>query len=157
MEMKIKKRVYKDKPYILNYDETNNVYFVEFKNSQNMPCKINISNDVYNVLNQFELEDISQIHKFRSHIEHSELRDETLYNRCLKKPIDILEQVEKNILISNIMNAINQLTEIQKRRIKMYYLENMSTKSIALIENCSSHYIRVSIRLGIEIIKNIVK
>lgn len=156
MNIKIKKRIYKDKPYTLNYDEMNNVCYAEFKNNQNIICKVNISNDIYDVLDQFELEDISQIHKYRSHIEHSELRDETLYKRCIRKPIDILEQVEKNILIENIMNAINKLNEVQKRRIKMYYLENKKTKTIALIENCSSHSVRVSIRLGLENIKSII-
>jgi len=157
MKIKVKKRIYKDKIYVLNYDEINNVCYVEFKNSQNILCKVNISNDVYMLLDRFELEDISRIHKFRSHIEHSNLRDETLYKRCFKKPIGVLEQVEKNIIIENVMNAINQLNEIQKRRIKMYYLENMSTQTIALIENCTSHSVRVSIRLGIEHIKNIIK
>ncbi len=68
----------KDNPYHLSYDEERNTYIVEFTDNKNITHKVEISNEVYIALDVFELEDISQIHKYRKHIEHSEVYEESL-------------------------------------------------------------------------------
>lgn len=107
-----------DNPYTLGFDEEKNVYTVEFMDNRKQIHKVEISEKVYQAFDKFELEDISQIHKFRKHIEHSEIFEETLEHRMLNKPITIEDEVEEKILFDDIKNAIDSLPEIQKNRIK---------------------------------------
>ncbi len=51
---------------------------VEFKDYICTVHKIEVAESVYKAFDSFELEDISQIHKYRRHIEHLELTDELL-------------------------------------------------------------------------------
>ena len=111
----------KDNPYTLGFDEEKNIYTVEFKDNKNILHKVEISEKVYKAFDKFELEDISQIHKVRSHIEHSEVFEETLNTRMLYKPISIEEEVENKVLLDDLKKAINHLTDVQKRRLKLDY------------------------------------
>lgn len=111
----------KDNPYTLGFDEEKNIYTVEFKDNKNILHKVEISEKVYKAFDKFELEDISQIHKVRSHIEHSEVFEETLNTRMLYKPISIEEGVENKVLLDDLKKAINHLTDVQKRRLKLDY------------------------------------
>lgn len=111
----------KDNPYTLGFDEEKNIYTVEFKDNKNILYKVEISEKVYKAFDKFELEDISQIHKVRSHIEHSEVFEETLNTRMLYKPISIEEEVENKVLLDDLKKAINHLTDVQKRRLKLDY------------------------------------
>ncbi|MCI6627406.1 MAG: sigma-70 family RNA polymerase sigma factor [Tenericutes bacterium] len=120
-----------DNPYTLGFDEEKNVYTVEFMDNRKQIHKVEISEKVYQAFDKFELEDISQIHKFRKHIEHSEIFEETLEHRMLNKPITIEDEVEEKILFDDIKNAIDSLPEIQKNRIKKYYFDNKT-----LEQNC---------------------
>ena len=111
----------KDNPYTLGFDEEKNIYTVEFKDNKNILHKVEISEKVYKAFDKFELEDISQIHKVRSHTEHSEVFEETLNTRMLYKPISIEEEVENKVLLDDLKKAINHLTDVQKRRLKLDY------------------------------------
>ena len=111
----------KDNPYTLGFDEEKNIYTVEFKDNKNILHKVEISEKVYKAFDKFELEDISQIHKVRSHIELSEVFEETLNTRKLYKPISIEEEVENKVLLDDLKKAINHLTDVQKRRLKLDY------------------------------------
>ena len=77
-------------------------------------------------MDKFELEDISQMHKFERHIEHSELYEGTLNERAVDKPISLEDIVENTIVNEEIRKAIDSLSEIQKRRIKLYYFEGLT-------------------------------
>ena len=60
-------------------------------------------------------------------------------------------------LKNNIINAINKLSDVQKRRIKMYYFEELNLEQIAKIEHTSFQMISKSIKQGIENLKKILK
>ena len=122
-------------------------YTVEFVDNKKVMHKIAISVELYKAFDSFELEDISQIHKFRKHIEHSEIYEETLNNRMITKPISIEDEVESKIMFEELKYAIDKLTDIQKRRIKMYYFEDMTLEQIAAVEGSTHQAIRkVSIK-----------
>ena len=122
-------------------------YTVEFVDNKKVMHKIAISVELYKAFDSFELEDISQIHKFRKHIEHSEIYEETLNNRMITKPISIEDEVESKIMFEELKYAIDKLTDIQKKRIKMYYFEDMTLEQIAAVEGSTHQAIRkVSIK-----------
>ena len=147
----------KDNPYTLGFDEEKNIYTVEFKDNKNILHKVEISEKVYKAFDKFELEDISQIHKVRSHIEHSEIFEETLNSRMLHKPISIEEEVEDKILYDELKEAINHLTDVQKRRLKLYYFEDKTLREIAELEQCSIASAKESIDSAINKLKKILK
>lgn len=147
----------KDNPYHLSYDEERNTYIVEFTDNKNITHKVEISNEVYIALDVFELEDISQIHKYRKHIEHSEVYEESLNKRAINKPISIAEEVESKIMIEKLKDAIKELPDVQKRRIKKYYFDEMTLEEIAREENCSKVAIKYSIDIAIQKISKKIK
>lgn len=88
----------KDNPYVLGFDEDKKTYTVEFVDNKKVIHKIAISVEVYNAFDSFELEDISQIHKFRKYIEHSEVYEKILNTRMVNKPVSIEDEVENKIV-----------------------------------------------------------
>lgn len=140
----------KDNPYTLGFDEDKNIYTVEFVDNKKVIHKVEITEKVYQAFDKFELEDISQIHKFRKHIEHSEVYEETLEHRMIEKPITIEEEVEEKILIEDIRNVINSLPDIQKRRLKKYYFEDRTLEEIAAEEKCTKVAVKYSIDIALE-------
>ena len=140
----------KDNPYTLGYDENKKIYIVEFKDSKKFKQRIEINKEIYEAFDKFELEDISQIHKERKHIEHSEVFDYTLYKRAIKKEKRVDEVVEEKLLNETLKDAINKLTDVQKRRIKMYYFEDMTLNQIAQLEKCSIISVKESIDTAIK-------
>lgn len=157
MDKHSKRNKSKDNPYTLSYNETTSTYVVEFKDNKNIIQKVEISDEVYQAFDKFELEDISQIHKYRKHIEHCEVFEETLYHRAVNQDKSVEEVVEDKILNDSLKIAIEKLTETQKRRIKLYYFENLNFKQIAQLERCDESSVRESIYKGIEKIKKILK
>lgn len=147
----------KDNPYTLGFDDEKHVYTVEFVDNKKVVHKVEISEKVYQAFDKFELEDISQIHKFRRHIEHSEIFEETLNNRMMDKPITIEEEVEDKLLMEELKQAINQLSDTQKRRVKLYYFEDMTVEDIAALEGTTHQAVSKSIRKAVEEIKKITK
>ena len=148
--MNIKKRR-RDKynPYKLNIYKGR--YVVTFQNN-----KVFISEEIFSLMNKFELEDISQMHKYERHIEHSNLCEETLYYRMVKRELPIIDEIIKKEKIKNFYYAILKLPETQRRRLILYYFKEKTLKQIALIENCSIHSIFVSIERAKEKIKKIL-
>lgn len=146
-----KRRKYRDNPYTLEFKE--NKYYIRFKDITNNIQIVEVSEEVYKIFDKSELEDISQMHEYERHIEHSELTDITLNRRAKNKSITIEEEIENRIVIEQIKNAFNILTETQKRRIKLYYFEELNFKQIAFIEKCDESSVRESIYKGIEKIK----
>lgn len=93
----------KDNPYTLGFGDDKKTYTVEFVDNKKVMHKIAISVEVYN---SFELKDISQIHKFRKHIEHSEVYEETLNNRMANKHTSLEEEVESKIMLEELKCTI---------------------------------------------------
>jgi len=150
-----KRRKSKDNPYTLSIFESK--YVVSFKDSKNINYEVEISEQVFKSFNNFELEDISQMHEFERHIEHSDLLESTLNNRAVNKTESIEDEVERKIIIEELRYALDTLSELQKRRIKMYYFEDLNLREIAELEGCSIKNVHKSIEQGLENLRKILK
>jgi len=147
----------KDNPYTLGYDEEKNVYTVEFSDNKNIIHKVEITDKIYGAFNKFELEDVSQIHKYSKYIEHSEVYEETLNKRAVDKQLSVEEFVEHKMDMDDLKLAVDKLSDVQKRRLKMYYFEDMTLNEIAEIEGCSIKNVHKSIEQAKENIKKSLK
>ena len=95
----------------------NNTYYAIFKDGEGHKQIIKIGQEIYEAMNQFELDDLSELNEYDNHIEHSEVFENTLNKRILHKPVDVEEIVETNTTNKQLKKAINCLSEVQKRRI----------------------------------------
>ena len=152
-----KRRKSKDNPYTLRYDNKKNTYTVTFKNANGFIENVNIKKEIYDLLNKFELEDLSEMNEYDRHTEHSEVYEETLNKRMLYKPLSTDEIIEKNITNIKLKSAINGLSKIQRRRIVMYYFVDFTQEEIAKIENISHQAVSKNILNAIKIIKKNLK
>ena len=150
-----KRWISKDNPYILK--KVNNKYIVIFKNNQNQLQEVEVSQEVFYQMDYCELEDISQMHKNYRHIEQSELSDETLYKRTFYKENMVDDLVIKKLEYEELINAIDELPEIEKRRIKKYYFDKKTQRQIAEEEQVNIRAIQYSLSVAIKKLKNLLK
>lgn len=148
-----KRRKYKDNPYTLNYIEEKNIYVVSFKDGKGRLQEVEVSKEIYKVFDKSELQDIRQLNEYDRHIEHSEIFENNLEARAMDKPISLEEIIETKILNEDLKKAIDSLSEVQKRRIKMYYFEDKTLREIAEIEHCKIMSVKDSIDVGIKKIR----
>ena len=145
-----KRRKISDNPYTLQV--INNTYVVIFKDNT-----YEVSEDVFNAMNSFELDDLKELNEFDRHIEHSLLLDEKLYIRAKNKPLDLEDEIIRKSSFEDLKKAIDTLPEIQKRRIKKYYFEEKNEYEIAKEENTTQQAINKNLHQAIKKLKEILK
>lgn len=91
------------------------------------------------------------------HQEHSELNENSLYERAFIKQEALEEEVEKRVLVETSFEELSTLPLVQRRRIIKYYLQKKTYEEIAKEENCSKVAVKYSIDLGIEKISKKMK
>lgn len=152
-----KRRKKKDNPYTLNYINEEDNYVVLFKDSKGILQSVSVNEDVFKTMDRFELDDLSELNEYDNHIEHNEVYEWNISIRALNKQEELEDYIIRKSTYEDLMRAINKLPIIQQRRIKMYYFYDMTSKEIAIKENCTQHSVRVSIRRALEELKKILK
>ena len=150
-----KRRKSKDNPYTLKI--INNTYFVLFKDGMNTYREVEISEKVFNQMDKFELDDISQMHKSDRHIEKSEIYEDNLNKRAFNKPVLLEDEFIKRATFDNLKNGINKLPEIQKRRIKKYYFDDKSQAEIAKEEQTTKVAVNKSLKKALSNLKKFLE
>ena len=157
MDIRPKRRKDKDNPYILESNSSNNFYTVKFKDSRGKYQEVLVNKEVFIAFEEFELKDVVQMNEYDRHIEHSVIYDYSINKRAVNKETLVEDQIIKKSTYEELMIAIDKLSDVQQRRIKMYYFDELSTNEIAEKEKCSSHSVRVSIRKAIKELNKILK
>lgn len=145
-----KRRKYKDNPYTLNYCEERNIYIVIFKDVKGHLQKVEVSREVYQAFDRFELDDIKELNEYDRHIEHSEIFENNLTERAMDKPMPVDEVIENQVINEELKEAIQNLPEIQRNRLKKYYFEDMSYEEIAREEHCTKRAVKFSVDIALE-------
>ena len=63
----------------------------------------------------------------------------------------------KNIEKEKVQQALNELTEVQQRRIELHIVNNITIRDIAQLEKVQKSQIQKSLKLGFKKIKNFLK
>ena len=154
--MKIpKRRKYKDNPYVLLND--NNNFYIIFKDKKGIMNKVEVSINIYNAFNSFELEDLSELNEYDNHIEHLDLDEDSIYLRTFNKAEGLDDYIIRKTSYEELMNAINKLPDIQKRRIKKYYFDEMTQQQIADEEGVDIRSIQYSLSIALKKLKEFLK
>lgn len=154
MKKNPKRRKDKYNPYTIIYE---NKYLIKFKDINNKNNVIEVSKEIYQAFNEFELSDLSQMNKFDRHIEHLKLGENILNSKMINKQINVEDIVIKKLETQKLHNLILKLPKIQKRRIIMYFFEKMTLKEIAQKEHCSIRAIQYTINIALKNLMNFLK
>ncbi len=154
MENRPKRRKYKDNPYTLIIDGV--IYKVLFIDSLNETHLIEISRDLFDLFDSFELEDLSLMNEHDRHITDLSI-DDIFYSNIYNKPKSLEEEAINNIELENLKKEISKLPEVQRHRFVLYFFYGMTLEEIAHLENCSPRAIKKSIDIALENLYRIFK
>ena len=154
-EKRPKRRKDKYNPYTLT--EKEDKYFLSFKDGQGVFRELQITKELFEVLNRFELDDLSILNEWDRHYEHSELTEASLYDRAAMLPESVEEAVFRNLRYEALHKAIKLLPEIQRRRLVLYYFAGLTYAQIAEKEGCTFQAIGKSISADEKRLKKILE
>ena len=120
--------------------------FITFEDGQAVYHKFEISKELYEAFNAFELEDVKYLNVLSRHIEHSEVWENTLNMRALKQPESVEEIVLRKFQNEQLHRAISKLPKKQKRRLILHYFNQLTYVEIAERERCSVRAVEYSVR-----------
>ncbi|MEF2663352.1 MAG: hypothetical protein U0M92_03430 [Bacilli bacterium] len=95
--------------------------------------------------------------EYSRHIEHSEIFENNLNIKAMDKPLSLEDEIIRKSTFEEVRNAIEQLPEIQKRRIKDIYFNDLTQQQLADKECTSLRAIQYSLHTALENLKKILK
>ena len=130
---------------------------IEYKINSSKKITIEVSSDVNKVLEQTDRTVHSQRRQDRRHIDFTPMTDEFLELSLRTASEDtsaIYEKMERN---EELYSAVEQLSEIQKRRICLYYFLGKNQHEIAKLEKVNDSAIGRSLVLARKQLKRILE
>lgn len=147
-EKRPKRRKDKYNPYTLSQKEDK--HYLSFRDGQGVLRELQITKELFEVLNRFELDDLSILNEWDRHIEHFEQTEQSLNRRAFFKAESVEETVLRSIEYERLHRAITQLPETQRRRLLLYYFEGLTYEQIAGLEGCTIMPVKRSIDSAIK-------
>ena len=75
----------------------------------------------------------------------------------MDKPISLEDEVIRKATFEDVRNAIETLSDIQKRRIKLYYFEGKTQEEIAEIEQVNIRNVQSTLKDALDNLKKNIK
>ena len=150
-----KRRRDKYNPYTIC--EKDGRYYLSFKDGQAVRHEMEIQKDLFDTLNQFELDDLSILNEWDRHIEHYEQTEQSLNRRAWFKAESVENVVLNRMEQEQLHRAILSLPEIQRRRLTLYYFQGLTYEKIAEMEGCTKRAIKFSVDIAVEKLKKFFK
>ena len=155
-----KRRRSKDNPYDLfsvgiNTDSPH--FFVCFKDGQGQYHCEEVSRELYEQLDRFELEDLSEMNENDRHIEHSDISENTLHRRAAEPMEPTHEAADIAIRSESVHKAVEMLPPIQRRRVKLHYFVGMTLEQIGTREDCTKQAVKATLRTAEKNLEIILK
>ena len=154
-EKRPKRRKDKYNPYTLT--KIKDKHILSFRDGQGVLQEITINRELFELLDRFELDDLSFLNEVDRHYEHSELTEISLYNRATALPESVEDAVLRNLQYEALYNAIWKLPEAQRRRLIFYYFGGLTYAQIADMEGCKYQTVQESIYAALKNLKNFLK
>lgn len=154
-EKRPKRRKDKYNPYTLT--KIKDKHILSFRDGQGVLQEITIDRELFELLDRFELDDLSYLNEVDRHYEHSELTEISLYNRATALPESVEDAVLRNLQYEALYNAIWKLPEAQRRRLIFYYFGGLTYAQIAEMEGCKYQTVQESIYAALKNLKSFLK
>ena len=126
-------------PYTLRTEIVGGIvrYYVSFKDGQAIPRETEVSRPVYLEFLRFVKVERNLRRSDERHMEQSDLTDETLSQRALLPQKSVEDAIFDSIRNEQLWLAIQQLSEIQRRRFVLYHEFGLTYEQIATMEGCT--------------------
>lgn len=156
MDIRPKRRKFKDNPYTLESIKDDNIFYIIFKDHTGLH-KICVSKEIFNIFDESEKYENAKLKEYSVHIEHSEQSEISLNMKNVLYIKSLEEQVIDSLIYIELKKYINELSDVQKRRLIKYYFYDKTLKTIAMEEKCSINAIKHSIDRALETISKRIK
>ena len=148
-----KRRRDKDNPYeifTMGIETDCPRYYIRFKDGSHNEHCFEISKELFDLLDSFELVDLSFLNEWDRHLEQSVQTEASIEVRSICHQETVEETVFRHIESEMLHKAIATLPEVQRRRLLLYYFGNMTYQEIAKLEGCfalfsAEHKVQISI------------
>ena len=154
-----KRRKEKDNPYTIfttGIQSGNPHYYLSFRDICGVKHCMEIDKELFEALDQFELDDISFMNEVDRHYEQSEQTEASLHERATHHQETVEEMVQRRIEAEELHRAIAQLPETQRRRLVLYYFGNFTYEQIAEMEGCTKRAVKFSVDIAIGKLKEMI-
>ena len=154
-----KRRKEKDNPYTIfttGIQSGNPRYYLSFRDICGVKHSMEIDKELFEALDQFELDDISFMNEVDRHYEQSEQTEASLHERATRHQETVEEMVQRRIEAEELHRAIAQLPETQRRRLVLYYFGNFTYEQIAEMEGCTKRAVKFSVDIAIGKLKEMI-
>ena len=151
-----KRRIDKDNPYRLftvGAATSEPHCFIQFKDGAGIEHCLEIEKPLFDLFDQFELDDLSYMNEVDRHHEATEQTEVSVNRRMTTAPETPDEIVLHRLESEKLHSAILKLPEIQRRRLILYYYGGLTHEQIAKIEGCARAVITKSIAKAINNLK----
>lgn len=155
-----KRRRDKDNPYeifTIGIETDAPRYYIRFKDGSRVEHCLEITKELFDLLDSFELDDLSFLNEWDRHLEQSEQTEASLNARSVHHQETVEEAVFRHIESEMLHRAITTLTEVQRRRLLLYYFGNLTYQDIADREGCSKVAVKYTIDKAIAALQKIIK
>lgn len=128
---------------------------IEYKTANGSRICVEVSTSVKELLEQSDRQIRSQRRQDRRYLDFTPLTDEVLEISLLgvyEDTADLLERMERN---ARLHKAVGKLTEVQRRRLSLYYFEGLTYSQIAKLEGVSHRAVIYSIEQALKQLKTL--
>ena len=128
---------------------------MEYKAGNGKRLRVDVTLEVKEQLVQFDRQTRSQMRQDRRY--PISAVDMNMLTDCAMSPqTDISDLLVRMEDYERLYAAIKKLTEIQQRRLRMYYFSGLSYKEIAMLENVSPGAIHESVKQALKRLRTIL-
>lgn len=150
----------KDNPYTIyttGSDTGHPKYILEFADGQKRLQRLEIDQALYELFDQFELEDKRFLNEVDRHYEHIDLTEAEIEHRAAFPKESLEEEIGRVLLYEELHKAIARLSDTQRRRLVLYYFQQLTYEQIAEMEGCRYQSVQESILSAIKKLRKFFK
>lgn len=155
-----KRRRDKDNPYeifTIGIETAAPSYYIRFIDGSRVEHCLEITKELFDLLDSFELDDLSFLNEWDRHLEQSEQTEATLNARATHYRETVEEEVFRHIENEMLHSSIAMLPEVQRRRLILYYFGNLTYQEIADLDGCSKVAVKYTIDKAVAALKKIIE
>lgn len=132
-----------------NKDSKKEHYYIAYENHE-ASIKKEVTKEEYCMYQSFRSIEIREQHIYDRYLEHYEQTELMLYHkRMLKDHDNMVDLLYKEDMVKALYKAIASLSEVQRRRLILHYIDGLSLAQIAQKEHCAKSSIQCSIRIAL--------
>ena len=109
------RRKFKDNPYKLNSIESEGIYLIDFNDVVGNHHSIQVNNEIFQIFDESEKMENALFFEFSKHIVHTEININNFSDKT-----SIEDTIINKDTIQALKKYINELSDIQRRRLKKY-------------------------------------